>query len=49
MYDIIPELQELLTIPSVSDRVTIYTKFVAYCVENDIVDMHSHRYNVSRC
>ena len=28
---------------------TIQTKFVDYCVENDIVDLHCHRYNVSRC
>lgn len=49
MYDIIPELQELISIPSVADRVTIQTKFVEYCIENDIVDLHCHRYNVSRC
>ena len=49
MYDIIPELQELISIPAVADRVTIQTKFVEYCIENDIVDLHCHRYNVSRC
>ena len=36
-------------IPAVADRVTIQTKFVDYCVENDVVDLHCHRYNVSRC
>ena len=36
-------------IPAVSDRVTIQKKFVEYCIENDVVDLHCHRYNVSRC
>ena len=35
--------------PEVADRITIQTKFVDYCVEHDIVDLHCHRYNVSRC
>lgn len=33
MYDIIPELQELISIAAVADRVTIQTKFVDYCIE----------------
>ena len=33
MYDVIPELQELIKIPAVCDRVTIQSKFIAvYCL-----------------
>ena len=49
MYDVIPELCELLKIPAVADRVTIQGKFINYCIENDIVDLHCHRYNVAKC
>ena len=49
MYDVIPELTELMGIPPVSDRVTIQTKFVDYCIENDIIDLHCHQYTIARC
>ena len=48
MYDLRPELAELLEIRSPADRVTIQTAFVEFCVEHDIVDLHCHQYNIGR-
>ena len=48
MYDIVPELQELMGMRSPADRAHIQKYFVDFCVEHDIVDLHCHQYNVSR-
>jgi len=49
LYDVIPELQGILKLKPVCDRVTIQQSFIAYCVENDIVDLYSQKYIIARC
>ena len=48
MYDLRPELAEILCIRSPADRVTIQKAFVNFCIEHDIVDLHCHQYNIGR-
>jgi hypothetical protein len=48
LYDVRPELAELMSLPSPTDRSTILRIFVDFCIEHDIIDLHCHQYNVSR-
>ena len=48
MYDIRPEFAQLLEIQSPANRATIQKAFVEFCIDNDVVDLHCHQYNIGR-
>jgi hypothetical protein len=42
LYEVKPELQDLLNLPNPTDRATILKIFVEFCIEHDIIDLHCH-------